>query len=325
MFVARSVRKRVEMFHTRKLSSLTNYYSPFFSPHLSVSTAPNRGTLRALARAVAEERPHWDVIEIKPLDVNSETFSALVEEFKAVGFVVQTYFSAGNWYEPVKGRSYREYFEDLRSSVRNIAKSKNKKIERSGRVRCEIISGTEGLEAGIAAYNKVYAAGWKVPEPYSQFVPGLIRTCAAQGKLRLGLAYMDGEPAAAQVWIMHSGVASIYKISYDQKFRDLSIGTYLTTRLMEHTIDVDRVDEVDYLTGDDSYKRDWMSQRRERWGILALNPRTPRGALAILRHVGGRAVKRAALSLAEHFPRREKQRVRIQAKPKERGSSQKKP
>ena len=227
----------------------------------------------------------------------------MVEEFRAAGFVVQTFFSAGNWYEPVRGRSYHEYFEGLRSSVRNIAKSKNKKIERTGRARCEIISGTEGLDAGIVAYKKIYSASWKVPEPYSNFVPGLIKTCALQGTLRLGLVYLDGEPAAAQVWTVHSGVASIYKMAYDPKYRDLSVGTYLTTRLMEHVIDVDRVHEVDYLTGDDGYKKDWMSQRRERWGILALNPRTLRGDMAIVRHVGGRVVKRATLSVADRFRR----------------------
>jgi CelD/BcsL family acetyltransferase involved in cellulose biosynthesis len=162
----------------------------------------------------------------------------------------------------------------------------------------------EGLERGIAAYNQIYAASWKVLEPYAEFIPGLIRTCAEQGTLRLGLAYVDGEPAAAQIWIVHAGIASIYKMAYDQKFRDLSVGTYLTTRLMEFAIDVDKVTEIDYLTGDDRYKKDWMSHRRERWGILALNPRTPRGILAIARHVGGRAIKHAALSLAGRFRRR---------------------
>ena len=59
------------------------------------------------------------------------------------------------------------------------------------------------------------------------------------------------------------------------------------------TMTVDKVKFVDYLSGDDAYKRDWMSHRRERWGILAFNLRTPRGAIAAARHVGARAVKRA--------------------------------
>ncbi len=308
----------------RKLEALTNYYSCFFAPHLAASGGEPRETIRTLARALFAEKPRWDEIDIKPVDMNSEISSALVEELQAAGFVVQTYFYAGNWFEPVNGRAYRDYLQGLRSSVRNIAASKNKKIDRSGRVRYEIITGKEGLEAGIAAYNKVYAASWKVPEPYSEFIPGLIRACAAQGTLRLGVAYVDDDPAAAQIWIVHSRVASIYKIAYDPKFRELSVGTYLTTRLMEHAIDVDHVDEVDYLTGDDAYKRDWMSHRRERWGILALNPRTPRGILAIARHVGGRAVKRAALSLAAGIRRgkeRGQRRGNTEIESRKRGTS----
>jgi ribosomal protein S18 acetylase RimI-like enzyme len=301
LFVARSSRKNAHILSLTKLSALTNYYSPFFSPHISFPGISSQETVNALALAISKERPRWDTVEIKPLDVDSAVFSQLVAAFKASRFVVQTFFCAGNWYEPINGRSFEEYFGDLRSSVRNIAKSKNKKIERSGRVRCEIIQQMDGLDVAIAAYNRIYAASWKVKEPYPDFVPGLIKTCAVQGSLRLGIAYVDGEPAAAQVWIVHAGVASIYKIAYDQKFRDLSVGTYLTTHLMKYVIDVDRVAEVDYLTGDDRYKSDWMSKRRERWGILALNPRTPLGALAIVRHVGGRAAKRTAMAVVTRF------------------------
>ncbi len=66
--------------------------------------------------------------------------------------------------------------------------------------------------------------------------------------------------------------------------------------MMRRAIDVDRVEVVDCLGGDDAYKREWMSHRRERWGILAMNPRTTRGVLGILRHVTGRFVKRALLT-----------------------------
>lgn len=313
LFAGKITVKGTGFFSLRKLSSLSNYYSPLFAPHLVGSENEKRETVRALTRAIGAEKPRWDAVELKPLDVDSQAFALLVQELSAAGFVVQTYLSAGNWYEPVNGRSYSGYFQSLRSSVRNIAKSKNKKIDRSGRVRYEIITGENGLEAAIAAYNQVYSASWKVPEPYPEFIPSMIRMCGEQRTLRLGLAYVDGQPAASQVWIVHSGIASIYKIAYDQKFRDLSIGTYLTTKLMEYVMDVDRVNEVDYLTGDDNYKKDWMSKRRERWGILALNPRTPRGAIAIARHVGGRSAKRAALSLMDRFRTSAKKPVDSQA------------
>ena len=180
LLVARSSKQRAPIFSLRKLSALTNYYSPFFAPHVSVRGISSQETVDALALAISKEKPQWDTIEIKPLDVDSADFSQLVAAFKAAGFVVQTFFCAGNWYEPINGRSFDEYFEGLRSSVRNIARSKNKKIERSGRVQCEIKQRMDGLETAITAYNRVYAASWKVREPYPDFVPGLIRTCAAE-------------------------------------------------------------------------------------------------------------------------------------------------
>ena len=92
-------------------------------------------------------------------------------------------------------------------------------------------------------------------------------------------------------WIVHGGVASIYKICYAEKFAKLSVGSVLTARLLEHVLDVDRVTEVDYLSGDDTYKANWMSDRRERWGIMAFNPETLWGRAGIIRHIVGRNLK----------------------------------
>jgi len=279
-------------------------FAPLISPGCECS-----GLLQALAERVANESPRWDIVNLRWLDKGSEMFEELVSVFKRAGFVVQTYFCAGNWYEPIAGRDYGAYLGGLRSSVRNIARSKAKKIERSGRARIDIVTGGDALEPAIRAYQKIYSSSWKTPEPYLEFLPGLLRSFAEAGWLRLGIAYVDEEPAAAQVWFQANGVASIYKIAYDQKFKDLSVGSYLTMHMMRHVIDVEKVTEIDYLTGDDRYKKDWMSQRRERWGILAMNPRTPKGLAAIARHVGGRAAKRAVKrvvsQLLPRVPRKE--------------------
>jgi hypothetical protein len=291
MFVARNPRRPKMTTSLRKLSALTNYYSCFFALHLADSAGCPTETIDALAGAIAAEKPRWDAVEIQPFDLSSET-STLVEAFKRAGFVVQTFFCFGNWYLPVNGRNFAQYVEGLPSVLKNTLHRKRKKLEKTGRADIEIIQGGENLETAIQAYTKVYLASWKVPEPSPDFIPGLIRMCAGMGVLRLGLVHVDHEPAAAQLWIVHDGVALIYKLAYDERFVDLSVGTILTATLMQHVLDVDKVHEVDFLSGDDSYKRDWMSHRRERWGMLAMNPRTLRGALAIARHLGGRALKR---------------------------------
>ena len=156
-----------------------------------------------------------------------------------------------------------------------------------------LVLGGENLEKGLAAYEHVYAKSWKVPEPYPMFVPGLMRTCAENGWLRLGLAWLDGQPIAAQIWTVSSNKANIYTLAYDENFRAYAPGTLLPAMLMEHAIVQDMVLEVDYLIGDDPYKRSWMSHRRERWGIIAYNPRTLIGFLGFATEVTFRAFRPA--------------------------------
>jgi CelD/BcsL family acetyltransferase involved in cellulose biosynthesis len=45
---------------------------------------------------------------------------------------------------------------------------------------------------------------------------------------------------------------------------------------MQHVIETDQVEEIDFLTGNDAYKQDWMNERRQRLGMAcALNQGRP--------------------------------------------------
>lgn len=279
-------------FGLRKLSAFTNYYTSLFGPVSLQPISGNSDSMQLLAETIARESPRWDSVDLHPLDAQSQAYQCVLQTLRRAGMVVQPYFCFGNWYLEVAGRSYREYFATLPSKLKNTIKRKLVQLEKNGTVSIRILTGPEDVSEGIAAFSHVYASSWKEPEPYEEFMPGLIRLCAEKGWLRLGMAYLDERPVAAQLWIVCAGVASIYKLAYNEQFGHLSIGTILTSRLMEHVIDVDQVREVDYLTGDEAYKKDWMSHRRERWGIAAFNLRTARGMLAALRHMGGGALKR---------------------------------
>ncbi|WP_420474438.1 GNAT family N-acetyltransferase [Noviherbaspirillum sp. ST9] len=275
----------------RDLRPAANYYSSLFGPVLDCASPGATAYLAPLAKAIAQDRPRWDTVDLHPMAKDSAVFSSTINAFRDAGMFVQSYFCFGNWYLDVAGRSYDEYFDTLPSALKNLIKRKSKRLEKSGRLRLDIVTGGANLDSAIDAFEKIYNQSWKKPEPHPEFIPGLIRSCAKLGWLRLGLAYVDDVPAAAQLWIITNGVASIYKLAYDEKYSDLSVGSILTAKLMQHVIDVDRVREVDYLTGDDSYKKDWMSHRRERWGIVIFNLRTLHGLLAAARHVGGRVLK----------------------------------
>lgn len=274
----------------RTALSLSTYYSSLYAPILAPAH-DEAVLLDRLFRDVCAGPPTWDVVRLSPLAADAPCFAFLVQALRRQGMFVQTYFCFGNWYLDVGGRTFNEYLAARPSVLRNTLSRKSKKLKSSGRAKLRIVTGGDELAEGIADYRRVYDRSWKVAEPWPGFIPDLIATFAGLGSLRLGLAHVDGEPAAAQVWIVNGPTASIYKLAYDERFADLSVGTVLTAYLMQHVIDVDKVATVDYLTGDDPYKKDWMSHRRERWGVLALNRRTVSGIAGIVRHGGGRFVK----------------------------------
>lgn len=283
------------------VEAMSNYYTSYFGPAMSVHEGDIAQLSSAFVSGLWQDRKSWDVINLRPLDPQSPIFTTTIQAFRELGMAVQTYFCFGNWYLEVGGRSYEEYFQTLPKGLRKNIPYETRKLEKTGRVRIELVTDAQGLEQALDDYEKVYNTSWRIPEPYPDFIRGLARTAAANGWLRLGVLYLNDEPAAAQLWIVHAGVASIYKICYQEQFATLSVGKILTTRMMQHALDVDKVSEVDYLSGDDAYKKDWMSHRRERWGIMAFNLRTVKGLMQATGHIGGRFAKRAFLRLHERL------------------------
>jgi CelD/BcsL family acetyltransferase involved in cellulose biosynthesis len=281
-----------KFFSAATLSGLSNYYTSLFGPLADPARPCTPAVLDKLAAAITSDECRWNVIDLHPLAVDDVVFPGLVSAFRKSGFIAKTYFCFGNWYLQVNDRSYEDYFKSLPSKIRNTVRKKREQVEKAGKAKFAIYSDSSELEIALRAYEQVYAGSWKESEPYPEFIRGLCRICASSKWLRLGIIYLDERPIAAQIWIVHAGVASIYKLAYDSRYAKLSPGTLLTAHLMERVINIDKVREVDYLTGDDPYKKDWMSHRRERWGIRAFNPRTPQGLLAVALHVGARAMRR---------------------------------
>jgi hypothetical protein len=273
----------------RELASLSTYYSTLFLPLLKDDRSER--CLAELFLCIKNAPEQWTEVRLSPMPVDHPLFDSIVGAMKATGWKPFPYFCFGNWYLPLEGRSFGAYWQGLSSRLRNTVERKRKKFFNQAGGRLEVVEGGEELEQAISAYDQVYGASWKKAEPFPDFIPGLIRLFAAKGMLRLGLAYIDDKPAAAQIWFVNHGRAAIYKLAYDERFAEYSVGSILTAHLLCHVVDVDGVDEVDYLSGDDPYKRQWMSRRRERWGVVAYNPATIQGFINMYGERSRRLVK----------------------------------
>jgi len=285
----------------RTLSAMTNYQSVQFAPLISPSVENTPDHLRELISFLCDERPRWSLIDFNLLDPQAHWFKLLADQFAAAGMVVRSYFYAGKRFETTDGLSYQNYIKRRSNNERSGIRRHRRQLEEGYQVRFEIITGTattEGLDAAIAAYERVLAASWKEPENFPQYTAGMIRACAASQTLRLGLVYVNDEPVAAQIWVVTGGRATIYKLHYDERFKRYSVGSILTAYLMEHVLDGDGVREVDFGMFDDQHKKAWMSQLRELHGFVAFNPRTMWGIVALIRFEIGRAT-RAAINVAK--------------------------
>jgi hypothetical protein len=268
--------------------SLSTFYTSTYSP-VVCSDTPEFLFAALFQHLASVER--ISALTLSPMDSGSPVFSLLHSALARAGWSgIHSYFCFGNWIHELDGASYRDYLAARPARVSNTVARKTRQFLDANRGQLRIIQGGEMLENAIAQFVAVYNSSWKQVEPYPDFIPHLLRLSSSRGWLRLGIASYDDKPVASQVWLVSEGTAYIFKLAYHEDFKQLSPGTVLTAFMMEYVIDKDGVSRIDYLTGDDDYKRNWMSIRRERHGIAAYNPRTLGGGSMLL----GRTLKNLA-------------------------------
>jgi hypothetical protein len=273
--------------------AVTNYYASLYAP--LISTAPDRaGAMSRLVDQVAAHRPRCAVVNVQPMDDSGAETLALQAAFAHKGWYVRPFTCFGNWYLPCEGLSFDAFMQGRDSKMLNTWNRKAKKFKEGATSggRLQIVSDPADVSAAMDAYDHIYAKSWKKPEPYPTFVRKWAEVCAANGWLRLGIAWVNDVPIAAQFWFTIDRRAHIFKLAYDEEFSKWSAGTVLSAHMFRHSLDVDQVAEIDYLTGDDAYKKSWMTHRRERIGVIACNPRTLRGLMAAAKEFVGAARQR---------------------------------
>ena len=261
----------------RYLRGLTAMYSSHYCP---VSE-----DVESLQRLLADvlEQESWDVLFFSAVDEVGYLHRALKQLAAERKLPLSCSKDFEHWYLDLQQADYRSYLAQRPGILRNTLKRKEEKISREFQVEFDICDTTESLPAALAAYQQVYSRSWKTAELYPDFIPQFCQWAAAEGWLRLGIMRLDDKPIAAQIWLVLNGRASIFKLAYDQAYRQWSVGSLLTAHLMQQVIN-EGVTEVEFGKGGESYKADWMSQCRQRVQLACYNPLTWVGRCMALRH-----------------------------------------
>jgi hypothetical protein len=272
-----------------RLAALSSPYTLDWRPLAAPGADP--ATLRAAAQDLGQVLRGLTPMRLDCLDPGAPTLAPLLEGMRAAGLVALRFDHTGNWHEPIApGTGWDSYLAARPPALRTTI---GRKLARAARETTFEIVDAPGpaLEDGIAAYAAVRARSWKPHEPFPEFDGHLMRIAAGLGTLRLGLlrARADGRPIAAQYWLLDQDGkrATVLKLAHDEAARGASPGTVLTALMIRSLLAADRVAELDFGRGDDAYKASWAGVRRQRIGVLIVDPRRPAGLAALGRHMAG--------------------------------------
>ena len=246
--------------NSRHHVALANWYNFTWRPIFggAYNEVQRLALLRQLAKTARERTRR---LTLSPVPDEDQSASEIANAFSAVGWVVDMSECDENHFLRLDGRTFDQYWESRPGQLKNTVKRKGKKNTVSTRID------TEFTDSGWKDYEQIYARSWKPHEGSPEFLKLLAQQESVAGTLRLGLAYIDSKPVAAQFWTVENGSALIHKLAHDERHLDASPGTLLSAALFQHVIDIDKVDEIDFGTGSDAYKRDWMDAIRPRYRL----------------------------------------------------------
>ena len=263
-----------------KLEILTNWYA-FTWSGLRTASAPVSTLLEALASDLARESAQ---ISLGKLAAEDGALAQFTSAFRKAGWQVFKQVCDTNHFLPIGGCSFADYLASRPGQLRSTIKRKAKLVD--------IALSQRFSPEDWAAYEDIYAESWKPEEGDPALLRAFAEEEATAGRMRFGIASHDRVPVAAQFWTVENGIAYIHKLAHRESAKPLSAGTSLTAALFEQVIDHDKVREVDFGTGDDPYKRDWMEEARARYTLTCLRPEKPANWPLIARLAARKLVRR---------------------------------
>jgi hypothetical protein len=256
--------------------SLANWYSFVHRP-LFAGTRDTAAQRFALIDLFARLRDTTARITLYPVPETDGSAGLVATALREAGWWVHERAAGDSHWLAMDDMDHDRWWQSRPGELRSTVARKSRKQQVVIRISDQF------RDDDWRAFADVYAASWKPEEGNAALLHDFARLEGASGRLRLGLAQIDGVSVAAQFWTVENGCAYIHKLAHVQDEARASPGTLLTAAMFRHVMTVDGVRRVDFGTGNDPYKRDWMNRHNRLWQIDAYNPARPAAWLPALR------------------------------------------
>jgi len=215
-------------------------------------------------------------LQLNALDAADVSTAAFLDGLSASGLVMAQYQNFLNFYE--RTNDFQTYWIARPSRLKSTVR---RKLAQAAAEQVEFQSYRDELADAAQAYEEVYRASWKIPEPHPNFIKTMVEKLGQSGFVRIGIMRLRGSPIAAQIWLVCQRRATIFKLAHREDVKELSPGTLLTHWMVSTLMREEGITEIDFGRGRDAYKRDWVAESRIRSGVVAGNWKTMAGQRTI--------------------------------------------
>lgn len=259
----------------RTLASPANWHTPVFGP-----LADDPEVVGQLAGGALERSPRR--IGLRFLDPEAGGEERIQAAIGGFGVARRTILRPP--YLPLEG-DWDGYLRERSRNLRQGIKRKRRRAAEQGDLRFEIGDGGERLEALLEEGFRVEESGWKGEAGTAinadlatrRFYEGIARWAAARENLRLSFLRLDGRAIAFSFCLEADSRLYLLKTGYDEEYRSLGPGTLLASYELERAF-ADNLSSYEFGGGEEGWKLQWTSLRRERVELLAF-ARSPLGRL----------------------------------------------
>lgn len=269
-----------------RLTSLTTPYTCEYTPLFAAGLNP--ATRIAAMAALGRFCRSSGVVRLDTLSAEWDGLSDVRAGARQAGLRVLRFNHFGNWYEDVAGLDWSAYLHGRPGALRETIRRRLRRAEKLPLARFDLFTQPAQMDQAAEAFESVYRRSWKDVEPFTTFNVAFMHAMATLGVLRFGVWSIGAVPVAVQIWVVKDGHAIVLKLAHDEAFKAHSPGTVLTALMLQLLLDREHVVRIDFGRGDDAYKQGWAGQRRQRIGVLLVNPWRAAGLATLARHTLGR-------------------------------------
>jgi hypothetical protein len=258
--------------------ALANWYSFVFSVVVKgdPDDASKRAMVTAMAKRLGAAKPPISKITLGPIARSDGSAALLTRSFERAAWKAFSTQMSTSWTATFSDMSFADYWAARPGQLRSTYSRKK------GKAAFDVVIYDSFDAEAWAEYENVYADSWKPEEGAPDFVRETAQCESDAGCLRLGICRIEGVAVAAQYWTVENGIAYIHKLAHRESAKPLSPGTILSHAMFKRVIDGDQVSTIDFGTGNDPYKADWMDRSEPLDEVILYNLRTVKGRLGAI-------------------------------------------